>query len=111
MSRRLVHHAGVSQGISLAIPAEQLGALCRRYHVRRLSLFGSVLRNDFGPQSDVDVLVEFEHGRTPGLGFFRLEEELSALLGRRVDLNTKASLSRHFRDGVLFDARDVYVAA
>ncbi len=111
MSRSLVHHAGMSQGISLAIPAEQLGALCRRYRVRRLSLFGSVLRNDFGPQSDVDVLVEFEHGRTPGLGFFRLEEELSALLGRRVDLNTKASLSRHFRDSVLFDARDVYVAA
>lgn len=111
MSRSLVHHAGMSQGISLAIPADRLGALCRRYHVRRLSLFGSVLRNDFGPQSDVDVLVEFEHGRTPGLGFFRLQEELSALLGRRVDLNTKASLSRHFRDRVLFDARDVYVAA
>jgi len=100
----------MSQGIPLAIPADQLATLCRRHHVRRLSLFGSVLRDDFGPQSDVDVLVEFEPGRTPGLGFFRLEEELSALLGR-VDLNTRASLSRHFRDGVLFDARDVYVAA
>lgn len=102
---------GMSQGISLAIPEDQLAALCRRYHVRRLSLFGSVLRDDFGPQSDVDVLVEFEPGRTPGLGFFRFEQELSALLGRRADLNTKASLSRHFRDRVLFNARDVYVAA
>jgi predicted nucleotidyltransferase len=102
---------GMVQGIPFAIPADQLETLCRRYQVRRLSLFGSVLRDDFGPQSDVDVLVEFQPGRTPGLGFFRSEEELSALLGRRVDLNTRASLSRHFRDRVLFDARDVYVAA
>jgi hypothetical protein len=96
---------------SLAIPAEQVTALCRRYHVRRLALFGSALRDDFGPQSDVDLLVEFDPGRTPGLGFFRLEAELATLLGRRVDLNTKASLSRHFRDRVLFEARDLYVAA
>ena len=102
---------GMSREVTLAIPADPLAALCRRYHVRRLSLFGSVLRDDFGPQSDVDVLVEFEQGRTPGLGFFRLEDELAVLLGRRVDLNTRASLSRHFRDRVLFDARDVYVAA
>lgn len=101
----------MSQRVSIAIPADRLTALCRQYHVRRLALFGSVLRDDFGPRSDVDVLVEFEQGRTPGLGFFRLEEELSALLGRRVDLNTRASPSRHFRDRVLFDARDVYVAA
>ena len=70
----------MGQGISLA-PADELAALCRRYHVRRLALFGSVLRDDFGPQSNVDVLVEFEQGRTPGLGFFRPEEELSVLLG------------------------------
>lgn len=101
----------MSANVSLAIPTDQVAALCRRYHVRRLALFGSVLRDDFGPESDVDVLVEFEHGRTPGLGFFRLENELAALLGRRVDLNTGASISRHFRDRVLFDARDVYVAA
>lgn len=101
----------VSNGVSLAIPTDQLAALCRLNHVRRLSLFGSVLRDDFGPESDVDILVEFEPGRTPGLAFFRLEEELSALFGRRVDLNTRASLSRHFRDRALFAARDVYVAA
>jgi hypothetical protein len=101
----------MSPGVSLEIPAEPLAALCRRHHVCRLSLFGSVLREDFGPQSDVDVLVEFDPGRTPGLAFFRLEEELSVLLGRRVDLNTRASLSRHFRDRVLFDAHHVYVAA
>ena len=90
---------------------EKIAAFCRKRQIVELSLFGSVLRDDFGPESDVEVLVEFEPGRTPGLAFFRLQEELSALLGRRVDLNTKASLSRHFRDRVLFDTRDVYVAA
>lgn len=101
----------MSQVMPLDIPSEALAALCRRYAVRRLSLFGSVLRDDFAPDSDVDVLVEFEPGRTPGLAFFRLEEELATLLGRRIDLNTSASLSRHFRDRVLFEARDLYVAA
>ena len=95
----------------ITIDQRQVTEFCERHHIRRLALFGSVLRDDFGPGSDVDVLVEFEAGRTPGLGFFRLEEELSVLLGRRVDLNTRASLSRHLRDRVLFDARDVYVAA
>jgi predicted nucleotidyltransferase len=75
------------------------------------ALFGSVLRSDFSPESDVDLIVEFQPGRTPGLAFFRLESELSALLGRRMDLNTKASLSPYFRDRVLFEARALYVAA
>lgn len=92
-------------------PQADLESLCRRYAVQRLSLFGSVLRPDFAPDSDVDVLVEFEPGRTPGLAFFKLQDELSNMIGRRVDLNTPKSLSRHFRDQVLRDARPLYVAA
>ena len=82
---------------------EKIADFCRRNHIRKLSLFGSVLRDDFGPESDVDVLVEFEAGHVPG--FFRLfdmEEELSSLLGgRKVDLRTPEDLSRYFRDEVL----------
>jgi uncharacterized protein len=74
-------------------------------------VFGSALRDDFRADSDLDVLVEFQPGRTPGFGFFRLEEELTATFGRRVDLNIRASLSPHFPDRVLFEAREVYVAA
>jgi predicted nucleotidyltransferase len=81
----------------IQIPQATLEALCQRYHVRRLILFGSVLREDFGLSSDVDMLVEFEQGYTPGLGFVRLQRELSELLGREVDLHTYRSLSRYFR--------------
>jgi hypothetical protein len=84
---------------------------CQRHHVRRLSLFGSILRDDFRPDSDVDVLVEFEPGRTPGFAFFGMQEELSALLGREVDLNTPGFLSEHFRREVLRQAEPLYVAA
>ena len=70
------------------LPLDRLAEICRRYHVRELALFGSVLRDDFGPESDVDILVEFQPGATPGLAFFGMEIELSELLGRRVDLNT-----------------------
>ncbi len=69
---------------------DALAELCRRYHISKLALFGSVLRLDFRPESDIDVLVEFEPGQTPGLAFFDIEAELSQLLGRRVDLNTPA---------------------
>jgi predicted nucleotidyltransferase len=95
----------------LEFSRETLGTICRRYGVRRLSAFGSVLREDFLASSDIDLLIEFEPGRTPGFAFFRLEEELTGLFGRRVDLNTRASLSPYFRDRVLFEARDLYVAA
>jgi len=82
---------------------EKIAAFCKRNHIRKLSLFGSVLREDFGLESDVDVLVEFEAGHVPG--FFRLfdmEEELSSLLGgRKVDLRTPEDLSRYFRDEVM----------
>ncbi len=95
----------------IPVPREKIAEFCRRHHVRRLAFFGSVLRNDFGPASDVDVLVEFEPGRTPGLAFFGMEQELSEILGRKVDLNTPQFLSRYFRDQVLQEAEETYVAA
>ncbi len=96
----------------IAIPEEQLAEFCRRNHIQRLSLFGSVLRDDFTPQSDVDVLVEFEPGTPVGLlTLARIENELGDLLGRKVDLNTADLLSRYFRDEVLEEAESQYVAA
>ena len=88
-----------------------IASFCRRHHIRRLALFGSVLRDDFRPDSDVDVLVEFEPGHVPGFGFFALQEELSELLGRVVDLHTPRFLSRYFRDEVLAHAEVQYDVA
>ncbi|TAH36840.1 MAG: nucleotidyltransferase [Planctomycetota bacterium] len=95
----------------IPVDRARIAEFCRRHHIRRLALFGSVLRDDFRPDSDVDVLVEFEPGRTPGLAFFSMQDELSELLGRRVDLNTPGDLSRYFRDEVLREAENQYVAA
>jgi predicted nucleotidyltransferase len=89
----------------------QIAEFCRRRHIRRLAFFGSVLRDDFGPESDVDVLIEFESGHVPGLEFLAMEEELSGILGRKVDLNTPGFLSPYFRDRVLAEAEVQYVQA
>ncbi|MGH7842110.1 MAG: nucleotidyltransferase family protein [Candidatus Binataceae bacterium] len=94
----------------IEIPTERLATFCQRHHIRKLSLFGSVLREDFRTDSDVDVLVEFERGFAPGLKFFALEGELSQILGRKVDLNTPAFLSKYFRDRALAEAEVEYVA-
>lgn len=84
---------------------DQLAAVCRRHHVARLSLFGSVLTDEFGPASDVDVLVEFEPGHTPGLAIADLEDDLSAVFGgRRVHVVTPRSLHRLIRERVLASA-------
>lgn len=83
---------------------------CRQHGVLRLSFFGSVLRDDFGPDSDVDVLVEFEPGARVGLRFFAMERELTELLGRTVDLHTPGFLSKYFRDEVMAEARVQYDA-
>lgn len=93
---------------NLDIPSDVISDFCRRHHIRRLALFGSVLRDDFTPDSDLDILVEFEEGHTPGLAFFGMQEELSELLGRNVDLNTPAFLSRYFRDEVMKEAVVAY---
>jgi predicted nucleotidyltransferase len=93
------------------IPVDQsrIAEFCRKHHIRRLSLFGSVLREDFYPDSDVDVLVEFEPGHVPGLAFFAMEIELSDILGQKVDLNTPGFISPYFRDQVLQEAQVQYV--
>lgn len=98
---------------NIAIPKDRIADFCRRHHILRLALFGSVLRDDFGPESDIDVLVEFEPDAK--VGFFKLydlEEELSGILGgRRVEISTPKSLSKYFRDSVLADAEALYVQA
>ena len=95
----------------IAIDHETLAGFCRRNHIRKLALFGSVLRDDFRPDSDVNVLVEFEPGCIPGLRFFTLERELSEILGRKVDLNTPGFLSPYFRGRVMAEAEVQYVAS
>ncbi len=98
-------------GLQIKIPREEIARFCRRNKIRRLALFGSVLRDDFTPESDVDVLVEFEPGERVGLRFFALEQELSELLGRKVDLNTPGFLSKDFREEVQLHAEVIYDAA
>lgn len=86
----------------IEIRKDTLAEFCGRHRIRKLAFFGSVLRDDFGPDSDVDVLVEFEPGARVGLiGLAGMENELSDLLGRKVDLNTVGCLSPYFRDEVL----------
>lgn len=94
----------------ITVPRDRIAAICQRYHIRTLALFGSVLREDFAPNSDVDVLVEFEPGKTPG--FFtlaRIARELAPLFGgREVDICTPNGLSPYFRDEVITSAFPVY---
>jgi len=90
-------------------PKEQLEAFCKKHFIGRLSLFGSILRDDFKPESDVDVLVEFQPGHKIGLlRMARMEAELSEILKRKVDLRTPADLSRYFRQEVVQNAEVQY---
>ena len=94
------------------IPEEKIAGFCQRHHIRRLALFGSALREDFAPDSDVDVLVEFEPGTRVGMiRLAGIELELSSILGRKVDMNTPGFISKYFREEVLAEAEDQYVAA
>jgi hypothetical protein len=96
----------------LVIDRGAVKAFCERHHIARLALFGSVLRDDFDADSDVDVLVEFQPDHVPGLNFVSMERELSGLLqGRRVDLVTPKFLNVRIREQVLREAEPVYVAA
>jgi uncharacterized protein len=96
--------------LPIQISQAKIAEFCQRHHIRRLSLFGSVLRDDFSPTSDVDVLVEFEPGKTPGFAIVTIQQELSHLLGdRTVDLRTPPELSRYIRDRVLAEAQVQYV--
>ena len=93
----------------VSIPKDLIAAFCEEHGITRLSLFGSALRPDFGPDSDIDVLVEFEPDRIPGLfGFAGMELELTRMLGRKVDLRTPEDLSRYFRREVLAEAQTQY---
>lgn len=96
---------------NIIIPKDKLKKFCERNYIRKLALFGSILRDDFGPDSDIDVLVEFEPEAI--VGFFKLfdmEEELSLLFdGRKVDINTPKCISKYFRDKVLTEAVVQYV--
>jgi uncharacterized protein len=108
LARSIIEH--MSPHIS--IDRDAVSAFCRRHHITRLALFGSVLRDDFGPDSDVDVLVEFQAGHVPGFNFVSIEREFSGLLhGRRVDMVTPKFLNPRIRDQVLSSAEPLYVAA
>lgn len=96
---------------NVAIPKDQIAGFCRRHRIRWLGLFGSVLRDDFSGDSDIDVLVEFEPQARVGLiGLAGIELELGELLGHRADLRTPQDLSRYFRDEVLAEAQTYYAA-
>ena len=96
--------------IKVKLPKHKIADFCRRHHIRMLAVFGSALRDDFRPDSDLDVLVEFDPEHTPGLAFFGMEQELSEMLGRKVDLNTPQFLSPYFRDQVLAEEEVHYAA-
>jgi len=94
----------------LTVDRARIETFCRRHHIRKLSFFGSAVRDDFRPDSDVDVLIEFVPGHTPGLSIVDLEEDLSRLLGgRRVDLANPKYLNRRIKDRVLQEAEVQYV--
>jgi len=95
---------------NIRISSEKIAEFCRKHHIRKLALFGSVLREDFRSDSDVDVLVEFETGHTPGLAFFAMEADLADILGRKVELHTPQFLSPDFRAKVMDEAEVQYAA-
>lgn len=97
--------------LAIHIDKEQVANFCRKHHITTLALFGSVLTDRFGPESDVDVLVEFDPEHIPGLiALSGMERELSQLLGRKADMRTPNDLSRYFRDQVLREAVTQYAA-
>ena len=94
--------------LPINLSQEEINHFCQSHSIRKLSLFGSVLRDDFTKESDVDVLVEFEPGKTPGLDIITMEDELSSIINRQIDLRTLADLSRYFREQVLIEAMVIY---
>jgi hypothetical protein len=101
--------ASEHQAVKIDLPRDEIALFCRRHHIRKLSLFGSVLRDDFRPDSDVDVLVEFEPGHAVGFDIIDMEEELSRLFGgHRVDIVQQKYLNRWLRGRVLASAEVLY---
>jgi uncharacterized protein len=100
-----------AMSIEIAVDKEALSEFCKHYYIQELAFFGSVLRDDFSNESDVDVLVKFQDDHVPGfMELSRMERDLSAMLGHRADMRTAADLSRYFRDDVLREAAVQYVA-
>jgi len=100
---------GVTNDRKMDVPKDEIADFCRRHHIRKLSLFGSVLRDDFRPDSDIDVLVEFEPGHAVGFSIIHMEEELSRLFGgHRVDIVEEKYLNRWLRGRVLASAEVQY---
>jgi predicted nucleotidyltransferase len=97
-----------AQNLPINVPKSKVASFCKRHHIRKLSLFGSVLTDKFRAESDIDVLVEFETGFTPGFAIVSMENELADILGRKVDLRTPGDLSKYFRDQVVREARVEY---
>lgn len=97
--------------MNVQIDKNAVDAFCERYHVRKLAIFGSVLRDDFRPDSDVDVLIDFVPGTKVGLKFIDLQDELTAMFGRKVDLNTPGFLSPRIREKVTKQAEVIYERA
>jgi len=93
------------------IPIDKIAVFCRTHGIKRLALFGSILRDDFREDSDIDILIEFCPDVQVGLAFFGMQEELSNIFEHSVDLNTPGFLSRYFRNEILAEAEDLYVAA
>lgn len=108
--RGIIRVAAMTISPAIEISADQLAEICRRYNVREISLFGSAARCEMRPDSDIDILVDFAPDAHPGWDFFRLEEELTQLFGRKVDMGTKESLKPRVRSAVLRDARVLYAA-
>lgn len=101
-------------GLNISVPHDQVAAFCKRWHVAELALFGSVLRDDFNPESDIDVLIEFESDRMPGIRFVRMATELSELFGRHVDVLTRFSVERspnYIRRKEILESAEVIYAA
>lgn len=94
--------------LPININLDRIKQFCQHNHIRKLSLFGSVLREDFTEQSDVDVLVEFKPQKTPGLAIITMQDELSSIINRQIDLRTPTDLSRYFREDVMNSAMVIY---
>jgi predicted nucleotidyltransferase len=97
--------------ITSLVSSKVIKSFCQKHHIQKMSFFGSVVRDDFGPHSDIDVLVEFEPNHTPGFDFFLIEDELSKLLGRKVDLQTPNFLNSEILPSVLAQAIPAYERA
>ena len=109
-NRVKTYHVRKSMTAHISIERDVLAAFCRRRHISRLAVFGSATRDDFRPDSDVDVLVEFEDGHVPGLDFMTIERELSELVGHDVDLITPKFLIPRIREQVLSSIQVLYAA-